>query len=174
MEDLTNSRDGLPSDLDHMEAKNFLRARDRARGTAPLPDFAKVSHVSPSATSNERIFANMKAALLAIEAALPLGSLNHLANGAWRPEFANQWRAMVQRSIGPWGLMRRVILLEDTISEEWIKPNIGHLRACLPNRWKALEEASASSLAMRILLLDRAIMYGTVDKKRYKPPKSKK
>lgn len=110
----------------------------------------------------------MKAAVLAIEAALPLGSVNHLDSGSWSPKFAGQWRLMVQQAEGPWNLMRCVILLEDVIGEEWIKEQIGHLRLCLPSRWKALDEACPSSLALRIFLLDRAIMYGTVDRRRYR------
>jgi hypothetical protein len=157
-----------------MEAKSFLRSRDRARGTLPLPDFAKVAHTGPLATADDKVFATMKAALLAIEAALPIGSINNTDNGAWKPDFSKQWRLMVQQSIGPWNLMRCVILLEDTISEEWIKPQIGHLRSCLPSRWKALDETSSSSLAIRIILLDRGIIYDQVDKKRYKQSKSKK
>ena len=173
LDDFASSRDGLPSALDHMRAKAFLRARDRARGSLPLPDFAVVSQTGTFATAEEKIFGTMKAALLAIEAALPIGSVHHTEKGAWRPEFAEQWRLMVQQSTGPWNLMRCVILLEDTISEDWIKPEIGHLRSCLPSRWKALDEASTSSLAIRIILLDRGILYDHVDKKRYKS-KSKK
>jgi hypothetical protein len=174
LDDVARVNDGLPSSLDHLEAKGYLKARDRARGSEPLPDFDKVAHVGTDATSNDRVFATMKASLLLIEAALPVGSVDNTDSGPWNRTIASQWRSMVQQSPGPWSLMRCVILLEDTISEEWIKPQIGHLRSCLPNRWKALYEASASSLAMRILLLDRAIMYENVDKKRYKPSKSKK
>jgi hypothetical protein len=174
LDDVSSSRDGLPGSLDQMEAKQFLKAKDRTRGTLPLPDFAKIAHVGSDATSNERIFATMQAALLAIEAALPLGSVDNTEDGPWSPDIAHQWRLTVQQCYGPWNLMRCIVLLEDTISEEWMKPNIGHLRSCLPSRWKALEEASASSLAMRIALLDRGILYDTVDKKKYKPAKSKK
>ena len=174
LDDVAGAHDGLPSSLDHLEARGYLKARDRARGSEPLPDFDKVAHVGKEATSNDRIFATMKAALLSIEAALPVGSVNNTDSGSWNRTIASQWRLTVQQSPGPWSLMRCVILLEDTISEEWIKPQIGHLRSCLPNRWKALYEASASSLALRIVLLDRAITYDNVDKKRYKPAKSKK
>ena len=174
LEDASTLRDGLPGSLDHLEAKHFLRARDRARGNLPLPDFEKVALVAGNATTSDRNFATMKAALLAIEAALPMGSVNNTDGGPWSPEVSSQWRLMVLQSKGPWNLMRCVILLEDTINEEWIQTHVGHLRSCLPNRWKALEEASASSLAMRIFLLDRGLLYDTVDKKRYKPSKPKK
>ena len=168
------ARDGLPSLIDQLEAKDYIRAKDRVRGSAPLPDFAKAAFVGSNRSSSDKVFAAMKAALLAIEAALPIGSVNNTSTGAWNPSFASQWRMEVRESAGPWSLMRCVILLEDTISEEWQKPSLIHLRSCLPSRWKALDEASASSLAMRILLLDRSIIYDMVDKKRYKPSKSKK
>jgi len=158
-----------------MEAISYLHAKDRARGNVPLPDFGRISHVAPNATEDEKIFATMKAAILAIEAALPIGSVNNAEGKDWAPEFSNQWRLMVQQAQGPWNLMRCVILLEDIISEEWIKEQIGHLRSCLPSRWKALDEACPSSLALRIFLLDRGIMYGTVDKRKFKSTsKSKK
>merc|ERR1712151_1425953 len=108
-----------------------------------------------------------KAALLLIEAALPLGAVDNSNSGPWRRAIAQHWRLIVERANGPATLMRCVIVLEDTLSEEWIKPDVGHLRSCLPNRWKALAEASPASLAIRIILLDRGLMYGTVDRKRY-------
>jgi hypothetical protein len=166
--DADTPRGGLPASLGGMEAGSYLFAKDRARGTTPLPDFARIAHVPPNASEDLKIFATMKAAVLAIEAALPLGSVNHLDSGSWSPKFAGQWRLMVQQAEGPWNLMRCVILLEDVIGEEWIKEQIGHLRLCLPSRWKALDEACPSSLALRIFLLDRAIMYGTVDRRRYR------
>jgi hypothetical protein len=172
VEDLSSSRDGLPRELDELEAREFLKARDRIRGNAPLPDFAKVAQATPNSTADDRIFTTTKAGLLAIEASLPIGSVN--TNSVWKSEYAHQWRLAVQLASGPWDLMRCIILLEDVISEEWMRPEIGHLRSCLPGRWKALDEASPASLAMRIILLDRGILYGTVDKKRYKIPKSKR
>lgn len=66
-----------------------------------------------------------------------------------------------------------VILLEDMIGEDWVKPDVGHLRACLPARWKAISECSSSSLAVRITLLDRSIMYNVVDRKRFGSSKKK-
>lgn len=163
---------GLPIPLTSLIAATFLHAKDRVRGSAPLPDFTAISSVRVSKSSSEWTFALMKAALLVIEAALPLGAVDHTESGVWRPEFAHNWRQMVQHARGPATLMRCVILLEDTVSEEWLKEDIGHLRSCLSGRWKALGEASPSGLAIRIILLDRAIMYGTIDRKRFGKKKS--
>jgi hypothetical protein len=171
-EDLASSRDGLPTELDELEAREFLKARDRARGDVSLPDFAKVAQTTPHSTADDHIFAVTKSGLLAVEAALPIGSVN--TNSVWKPAFALQWREKVQTAEGPWDLMRCVLLLEDVISEEWMQPEIVHLRSCLPGKWKALDESSPSALAMRVILLDRGIQYDTVDKKRYKIPKAKR
>lgn len=174
LEDDTALRYGLPPSLDMLEAKSFLNAKDRIRGFLPLPPFAQIMETSRDASANEKIFAKMKAALLAIEAALPIGSINNTAKGQWRPEFANQWRLNALYSKGPWDLMRCVILLEENINDEWIHPDIGNIYTGLPLRMKALEEASPSSLAMRIILLDKSLIYSRVDKKRYKTSKSRK
>jgi hypothetical protein len=72
---------------------------------------------------------------------------------------------------GPWDLMRCVILFEESINEDWVHPDIGNIRSGLPLRMKALEEASPSSLAIRITLLDKSIKYNQVDKKKYKSKK---
>jgi len=172
-DEVAASRCGLPTALNMLAAKDFLQVRDRARGNLPLPDFARIAHIERAGSSNDKTFAIMKAALLAIEAALPLGSVDNTGKGPWRPDFAQQWRLMVQKAKGPAKLMRCTILLEDIISDEWMKEDVGHLRSCLPSRWKALGEASASGLAVRIILLDRAIMYGTVDRKRFSSKKRK-
>jgi len=174
LEDDTALRYGLPPSLDILEAKAYLNSKDRIRGFLPLPPFGRIMETSPHASANEKIFAKMKAAVLAIESALPIGSINNTAKGQWRPEFAKQWRLNALYSKGPWDLMRCVILLEENINDEWIHPDIGNIYTGLPLRMKALEEASPSSLAMRIVLLDKSLIYSRVDKKRYKPSKSRK
>jgi len=164
LEDAASLRDGIPHSLKNMEAKVHVRATNRARGDAPLPDFASIAHVGVGASTSVRTFALMKAAVLLIEAALPIGAVDTTSNGAWKPAVAKQWRLTVERTDGPAKLLRCVVLLEDVITEEWLKQDVGHLRACLPNRWKALSEISVASIAMRIILLDRGILYGQVDK----------
>lgn len=165
-------RDGLPDELRDLRAREFLKAPDRARGSYPLLDFSKVSKTSPNSSADDRVLSVAKAALLSIELALPVGSVN--TNSVWKPEYAERWRITVQGARGPWDLMRCTMLLEDIITEDWTRPEIAHLRSCLPGRWKALSEASPSSVAMRVTLLDRGLLYETVDKKRYRLPKSRK
>jgi len=168
------TRYGLPVELSELVAKDFLLARDRARGKDSLPDFARIAHVDCNQTSNARTLGLMKAALFAIEAALPVGCIDNRDSGPWRRPFAEKWKRMVLDAEGPEILTRCTILLEDTISPEWIKEEIGHLRSCLPAKWKGTGEASSSALALRVILLDRSIMYETIDRKRFSARKRKK
>lgn len=162
-----SARHGLPVPLNILAAKDYLNARDRARGSTPLPDFTRIAEVRENSTPSEVTFGLMKAAALAIEAALPVGSVDNSENGVWGSRYARKWRMLVEQAKGAARLMQLVILLEDVISEEWIKPDVGHLRSCLPARWKAIGESSPSALAVRVILLDRSIMYSQIDRKRY-------
>lgn len=155
-------------------AKDYLHARDRVRENTGMPDFARIAHTRDDRLTNHKTFALMKAAVLAIEAALPVGSIDNSDFGIWRVEVSLRWRLLVINADGAAALMRCIILLEDTISVDWIKEDVGHLRSCLPDRWKAVAEASPSSLAIRVILLDRSIKYGKVDRKRFAKSKKKK
>lgn len=116
----------------------------------------------------------MKCAVLTVEAALPFGSIDTSDTGCWKSLFAKQWRMLVANAKGAAALMRCLVLLEDSIFAEWVKVDIGHLRSCLPDRWKAVGEASSSSLAIRVILLDRSLKYGKVDRKRFSKRSKKK
>jgi hypothetical protein len=177
-EELLNERamahEGLPTILNILYANDFLHSKERARGSSSLPDFARIAHpVSHNPSLSERTFATVKAALLAVEAALPVGCIDTRDTGPWRRDFATRWRNIVIDVVGPAALMQCIIVLEDAISEDWMKEDVGHLRSCLPARWKAIMEASAASLAVRVILLDRAIHYGHVDTKRFNSKKKK-
>jgi hypothetical protein len=165
---------GLPCELNNLTAADFLEARERARGKDPLPDFAHIARCDPKASSDAKTLRIMKAALFAIEAALPVGCIDNRESGPWRKNFAEKWKRTVESAEGPDVLTRCTIILEDTISQEWIREDIGHLRSCLPARWKAVGEGSASALALRVLLLDRSIMYGQIDRKRFSSRKRKR
>ncbi|KAL7565041.1 hypothetical protein ACA910_020751 [Epithemia clementina (nom. ined.)] len=167
LDELASSRAGLPPDLNFLIAKDFLHSGDRARGNIPLPDFAGIAWTNETRSMSEKILGLMKVATLAIEAALPVGSIHNTESGAWRNSHAREWRELVRTCQGPADLMRLVIHLEDNISPEWMREDVGHLRSCLPNRWKAVGEACASGLAIRIILLDRCLKYGSFDRKRY-------
>lgn len=166
------SRYGLPSALNLLAAKGFVDARDRARGMEELPDFSAIAQTKAEPSTNSNTFAMMKSAILAIEAALPVGSIDNSDTGMFSSSNARMWRSLVVSAEGPAQLMQCVIFLEDLIGEEWVKEDVGYLRSCLPARWKAIGEASPSSLAVRVILLDRSIRYGTVDRKRFNKKRS--
>lgn len=171
IEDEIYRRQCLPAELEDMVANSYFNSKDRARGCLPLPPFSQIMKTGFYCSDNDKTFCKMKAALLAIEAALPLGSVDHTKQ--WSPELASQWRLNCLHAKGPWDLMRCVIFLEDNIDEDWIEQDIGYIRQGLPLRMKALEEASPASIAIRVFLLDKSIKYNCVDKKRYKPKKKK-
>jgi hypothetical protein len=174
LKDIAAERYELPYPLNKMEAVKYLHSKDRVRGSEPLSNFARIARVERSANITKKMFAICKAGLLIIEASLPLGSVDNTVSGRWNLRYARQWREVVKNARGPWELMRCVIVLEDAISQEWMRSNESTLRDCLPIRLRSLEEASSSSVAMRITLLDKGMLYGTVDKKRYKESKSNK
>lgn len=174
VDEMALSRYGIPPELTFLEAISYLNARDRARGQSLLPDFARIAYVEWHQSSNTKTLGLMKAALFAIEAALPVGCIDNRDSGPWRKSFSDRWKRTVEEAEGPELLIRCTILLEDTISPDWIKEDIGHLRSCLPARWKAIGEASPSALAVRVILLDRSIMYETIDRKRYSSRKRKR
>ena len=148
-------------------AFEYLYAKDRARGDIPLPDLSRILRVVDDKNTSLKTFSLAKAAALAIEAALPHGSIDNTDAGVWSPKASEQWRILVATAEGPASLMRCLIVLEDAISLEWVKEDVGHLRACLPDRWKAVSEASSSALAIRVILLDRSLKYNKVDRKRF-------
>ena len=174
LDEQSSSRFGLPPELNQLVATDFLYARDRARAKNPIPDFARIAHVDSRLSSNAKVLGIMKAALFAIEAALPVGCIDNRESGPWRRPFAEKWKQMVKNAEGPGLLVRLTILLEETISADWMKEDVGHLRSCLPAKWKAPGEASSSALALRVLLLDRALKYDTIDRKKYSSRKRRR
>jgi hypothetical protein len=66
------------------------------------------------------------------------------------------------------------MVLEEAIDPEWIREGIALLQSVLPGRYRALLEATPASLAIRIIILDRGLLYKNVDKSRYKEKRDKK
>ena len=162
--DTASLRDGIPHELENMVAKKFLHAKDRSRGSAPVPSFSEVARVEPTASTGKKTFGMLKAALLLMEAALPLGAVDTSAKGQWNPSLASEWRSAVKNARGPASLMRCLILLESSLSLEWVDTHYSHLISCLPIGWKAINEATVGSIALRIFLIDQGLHYDEVDK----------
>jgi hypothetical protein len=140
-----------------MAALKYLNADGRARGKVQLPDFLDIASVPPSASSNEIGLALAKAALLMIEAALPEDAVD--TGDTWNSDMAYAWRKTVERASGAFTLMTCVYLLEEAIDPEWMEQKSIHLLSCLPQRWKAIREATVAGLSLRIAMLDQAIQY---------------
>jgi len=152
-----------------MQARRFINAKDRAIGVAQRSDLCRIAAVPISASSSEKAFALMKVGLLLIEAALPAGAVDNRASGSWKPGYAAEWRKQVANASGPYTLMACSYLLEEVINPDWLDPHVVHILSCLPQRWKAIREASVSGLCLRVSLLDQAVNYNVVDKLKYAP-----
>lgn len=159
LEDAASLRHGVPPELNNMLANKFLRAKDRARGLAPLPNFSEVARVEPTASTGKKTLGMLKAALLLLEAALPSGAVDCSKKGPWRPSLASEWRKAVRHARGPASLMQCLVLLENSLALEWVDPHYSHLLSCLPIGWKAINEATVGSIALRIFVIDRGIHY---------------
>jgi hypothetical protein len=168
LEDMISASDGVPEPLEQMRAKKFLRAKDRARGTAQVPNLVDIALAHPSASTSEKAFAVAKAGLLLVEAALPIGAIDNSYTGVWRPDYAAKWRKMVEKAEGPCALTTCAFLFEESITPEWIDQHFIHMLSSLPVKWKAIRDATVSNVALRISLLDNGLNYETVDKTRYK------
>merc|ERR1711971_81427 len=140
-----------------MFAYQYLHAKKRARSPqATKVDVFESAITRPSASQDEKLLGQLKGAILLIEAALPRGSVgSKTPNGLWDAEGAALWRNFVKDAQGPESLMKCVLLLEDTISNDWFHSQATQLYASVPKQWRAMSEASLSSVALRVSILDR-------------------
>ena len=162
MEEAIAKRLVIPEALDQFQAKVYFQARNRVIDSFSLPNLTKVAAVHPGAEPEEKSLATLRAAVLLVEAALPLGAVDASAKGAWKVDAASCWRSMVAKANDPASLIGCLILLENVISSDWLQPNAWHLLSSLPRPWKAVNEASVSSIALRLWILDRGIKYDLV------------
>ena len=153
----------IPQALRQLQASSFVKLRDRAICTPTLPNFRRIAHAGADATSEQSALTKLRAGILLVEAALPLGSIETSDEGSWSPEFAKCWRAKVTDADSVRTLTGCLILLENAISTDWLRPNAEHLLSCLPRPWKAVNEASVSSIFLRLCVLDGGIKYGLIN-----------
>lgn len=152
-------KQGILEDLRYLIAKNYLHSKRRARRSGVLLNRFAAIPVDSGVFTEGKAIANLKCALLIIEAALPQGSVDTSNSGNWNPTSSSYWRQMVEDCPGLASLMGCVLLLEDAINKAWLRPQMNHLLDCLPKCWKAISDASVPSIATRIWILDRAILY---------------
>mmetsp|Transcript_810 Transcript_810/g.1246 ORF Transcript_810/g.1246 Transcript_810/m.1246 type:complete len:2185 (+) Transcript_810:285-6839(+) len=155
IKDIKKGKLSLPKQLRGMNARRHVNSPDRARGNARVPDFMDIAGISPLSSSIEIALGAGRAGLLLIEAALPEAAVET----EWSPAYSEAWRNVVKTATGPSTLMACAFLLEEHLDPEWLDPHMNHLLSCLPQRWKAIREATASSLCLRIFMLDQSIHY---------------
>ena len=129
-----------------------------------MPNLRRILIAPHSASTEDKAILELKAALLLVEAALPNGSVKR---GVWKPHTAVYWRSMVMKSSTPGNVMGCLVLLENILSKEWIRTNGEHLVSCLPRPWKSINEASVSSITLRLRTLDKAIKYEKAKKENW-------
>jgi len=162
LQDFSDANDASPpTALGTMFAYQFLHAKKRARSPqATKVDVFEGAVTRPSASQDEKLLGQLKGAILLIEAALPRGSVgSKTPNGLWDAEGAALWRNFVKDAQGPESLMKCVLLLEDAISNDWFHSQATQLYASVPKQWRAMSEASLSSIALRVSILDRCLKY---------------
>ncbi len=163
----------VPSGVPGLVATAHLNAGNVNKG-CPVPVFRQ-----------EDIMSNMllmaKAALLSIEAALPDGAL--LRGRGWYCEgeggvaagtsvdvdgeeggrsswFSENWTRVVNEAQAAEELMEACIILESSISTRWIHGHFDEgLQHLLPPRSIALSFPSFSDVALRVWVIDKAILY---------------
>jgi hypothetical protein len=155
---LLAQRTSIPGELQTLTAIEFLDAPHRASHVI-ISNISKLSGTNPGGSSEDKSIALMRTSVLLIEASLPRGSVDTSEEGTWKPEIASSWRAMVADAQSPAILTGYIILLENVISKDWLRPNAQHLLSCLPRPWKAVNEATISSIALKLFTLDRGIKY---------------
>jgi hypothetical protein len=106
------------------------------------------------ASHEERSLMLVKGSILLVEAALPAGAIEY-----WPSSAALLWRNFVRNAIGPESLLKCVLLLEDAISPEFLRPQATQMSSALPRQWRAMGEASVSSVALRVAVLDHSLKY---------------
>ncbi len=153
----------VPESL-NLAANSFINEPRRARGIEPAPIFYDLFNNKTATSAEDRALDCMKFGILLVEAALPQGSLNTSSDeGLCSPEMVASWRSMVMKVQGPRALAGCLILLENSIRKQWFRPETEQLLMCMHRPFKAVNEASNSSIALRLWLLDRGIKYSQIE-----------
>lgn len=144
-----------PPVLQTLNALRYTRSSDRAGAGAGLCR----GHLTYSDTSSP--LALLKAALLTVEAALPLGCVDE-SDEKWGSDFYEAWRNAVVSSPNASALMECQLSLEFTIKSGWFRPMGSKLLACLPSRAHSAKNATFSLVAIRLWTLDQSLRYEKV------------
>ena len=157
---MTKLKTRPPLLLEQLKASKYLDSPNRASLFAPVMNFQEILSNRSSDSTCDNTLGFMRCATLIIEAALPAGSVNTSTDGSWNQNRSSYWRTLVNKAENPGSLMGCIMVLENVLSKDWLRPNAEHLLSCLPRPWKAISDATASSIALRLRVLDRGIKYG--------------
>ncbi len=157
---MTKQKTQPPLLLEQLKASKYLDSPNRASLFSPVMNFTEILSTRSSDSTCDYTLGLMRCATLIIEAALPAGSVNTSIDGTWNQNSSSYWRSLVTNAENPGSLMGCIIVLESVLSKDWLRPNAEHLLSCLPRPWKAVNDATASSIALRLGVLDRGIKYG--------------
>jgi hypothetical protein len=159
---MINEKAFVPNTM-NLIAQSFIREPRRARGNIPAPIYFELFR-NKAASVEQRTLDLMKFGILLVEAALPQGSLNTSSDeGLCSPEMTAGWRSMVLKAQGPRALAGCLILLENSIRKQWFRSDTEQLLLCMHRPFKAVNEATISSIALRLWLLDRGIKYTQIE-----------
>jgi len=104
----------------------------------------------------------LRAALLLVEAALPLGSVDDESDDKWGDNFVEAWREAVVAAHDAASLMQCQIMLECAVRNAWLRPAASKLLTCLASRAHAMRNATCGAVAIRLWVLDSGIRYDKV------------
>ena len=174
--DLSSSGDVIMSDAeflgklkkDKIQAVTFLYAPNRRRGPEEVRDLSIALSVRDMNSSMEKMLANLRALLLVVESALSESCLKATAksgNSTFALDAVDLWREKVERAGGARELMECVIALENALEVEWLCSETSKFIGFLPTHSKALSSSNLSQVAVRLYMLDQAIIYRGSGKK---------
>ena len=155
LEEFDAKRLKAPVELEGMFAmRSFQQKIGKKANQLVAADIYGCTRTRPGASHDERFLAFLKGAILLIEAALPFGAIEY-----WPTHAALIWRNFVKNAQGPENLLKCMLLLEDAISPDFLRPQSGQLVAALPRQWRAMGEASLAGVALRVAVLDHSLKY---------------
>jgi hypothetical protein len=104
----------------------------------------------------------LKAALLLVESALPIGSVDENGEDKWGLNFDVCWRSAVCTAETPRELMQCQLLLEHGVRSTWLQERRGKVMASFPSRTQSMRLATLGLVAARLWAFDGALRYKKV------------
>ena len=160
------TRCGAPDALDRLVAVGYLTVQGRrSHATGRRGQLERRLHKTGSDLDS------VKAALLTLFCALPVGALN-MSDGdgddglaeasGWGDVLETHWCSAAEDAATPTELMECVLLLEAYLSKAWYLSNTNALVNAMPSPHFAIRCCTLAAVALRIYMLDRILDYSKV------------